>query len=160
MRREAGEKTGLVDGMPRSRSLPSGFLGLAPGVADWASTFPRRFMLHASYPRSVTFTQLRFTLFAVINLRRDLHPQECALAGRTKKSPESLRAFQDKALAAVFTFACGASFPSRASRGLQALATPVPGLDQDGSPHCPSQRRHRSCRKRRKRNDRPARKPD
>jgi len=28
---------------------------------------------------------LRFTSFAVINLRRDLHPQECAHAGRTIK---------------------------------------------------------------------------
>ena len=28
--------------------------------------------------------QLRFASFAVINLRRDLHPQECAHAGRTK----------------------------------------------------------------------------
>jgi hypothetical protein len=27
--------------------------------------------------------QLRFTSFAVINLRRDLHPRECARAGRT-----------------------------------------------------------------------------
>ena len=27
--------------------------------------------------------QLRFASFAVINLRRDLHPQECAHAGRT-----------------------------------------------------------------------------
>ena len=40
---------------------------------------------HASFPRSVTLTQLRFTLFAVINLRRDLHLQECARAGHTKK---------------------------------------------------------------------------
>ncbi|MDD2947319.1 MAG: hypothetical protein PHD68_06600, partial [Rugosibacter sp.] len=39
--------------------------------------------LHASSPRSVTLTQLRFTSFVVINLRRDLHPQECAHAGRT-----------------------------------------------------------------------------
>ena len=31
--------------------------------------------------------QLRFASFAVINLRRDLHPQECAHAGRTKKIP-------------------------------------------------------------------------
>jgi hypothetical protein len=31
--------------------------------------------------------QLRFASFAVINLRRDLHPQECARAGRTKKAP-------------------------------------------------------------------------
>jgi hypothetical protein len=28
---------------------------------------------------------LRFASFAMINLRRDLHPQECAHAGRTKK---------------------------------------------------------------------------
>jgi len=31
--------------------------------------------------------QLRFASFAVINLRRDLHPQERAHAGRTKKGP-------------------------------------------------------------------------
>jgi hypothetical protein len=31
--------------------------------------------------------QLRFTSFVVINLRRGLHPQECAHAGRTKKKP-------------------------------------------------------------------------
>lgn len=43
-------------------------------------------MLHASFPRSVALTQLRFTSFAVINLRRDLHPQECAHAGRTKQN--------------------------------------------------------------------------
>ena len=30
--------------------------------------------------------QLRFASFAVINLRWDLHPQECAHAGRTRKS--------------------------------------------------------------------------
>ena len=30
--------------------------------------------------------QLRFASFAVINLRRDLHPQECARAGRTASS--------------------------------------------------------------------------
>lgn len=31
--------------------------------------------------------QLRLASFAVINLRRDLHPKECARAGRTKKAP-------------------------------------------------------------------------
>jgi len=30
-----------------------------------------------------TLMQLRFASFAVINLRRDFHPQECARAGRT-----------------------------------------------------------------------------
>lgn len=41
-----------------------------------------RFMLHASYPRSVTLTQLRFTLLTVTSSQRDLHPQVCAHAGR------------------------------------------------------------------------------
>lgn len=41
--------------------------------------------LHASSPHSVTLMQLRFASFAVINLRWDFHPQECARAGRTKK---------------------------------------------------------------------------
>ena len=40
--------------------------------------------LHASFPHSVTLMQLRVASFAVINLRRDLHPQECAHAGRTR----------------------------------------------------------------------------
>ena len=39
--------------------------------------------LHASSSHSVALMQLRFASFAVINLRRDLHPQECARAGRT-----------------------------------------------------------------------------
>ncbi|MCK6412134.1 MAG: hypothetical protein L6Q55_06890, partial [Azonexus sp.] len=41
--------------------------------------------IHASSPHSVALMQLRFTSFAVINLRQDLHPQECAHAGRTSK---------------------------------------------------------------------------
>ena len=53
-----------------------------------------RFTLHASFPHSVTLMQLRFTSFVVINLRRDLHPQVCAHAGRTKKNgPEGPRGF-------------------------------------------------------------------
>ncbi|MEO8135254.1 MAG: hypothetical protein ABI831_14880, partial [Betaproteobacteria bacterium] len=40
--------------------------------------------LHASFPHSVTLMQLRFASFAVISLRWDFHPQECAHAGRTK----------------------------------------------------------------------------
>ena len=42
--------------------------------------------LHASSPRSVALTQLRFTSLAVVSSRRDLHPQECAHAGRTMKT--------------------------------------------------------------------------
>lgn len=33
--------------------------------------------------------QLRFTSFAVTSLWRDLHPQECAHAGRTEQSPRA-----------------------------------------------------------------------
>jgi|GEM_PF-6785306 len=44
-----------------------------------------QFMLHASSPRSVALTQLRFTSFVVINLRRGLLLQECAQHGRTRK---------------------------------------------------------------------------
>jgi hypothetical protein len=32
--------------------------------------------------------QLRFTSFAVTSLWRDLHPQECAHAGRTKQKAQ------------------------------------------------------------------------
>ena len=39
--------------------------------------------IHASAPHSVTLMQLRFTSFAVVSLRRDFHPQDCANAGRT-----------------------------------------------------------------------------
>jgi hypothetical protein len=41
--------------------------------------------------------QLRFTSFVVINLRRDLHPQECAHAGRTSiKAPAQQPGFLRK----------------------------------------------------------------
>lgn len=44
--------------------------------------------IHASSPHSVTLMQLRFTSFAVVSLRRDFHPQDCAHAGRTtNKAP-------------------------------------------------------------------------
>ena len=45
-----------------------------------------RFTLYASSPRSVALPQLRFASFAVASLREDLHLQECARAGRTKKA--------------------------------------------------------------------------
>jgi len=46
-----------------------------------------RFTLHASFPRSVALTQLRFASLAVVSLREDLHLQDRAHAGRTKKRP-------------------------------------------------------------------------
>jgi len=44
-----------------------------------------RFTLHTSSPRSVTLTQLRFTCLAVASLAGDLHPEDRAHAGRTRK---------------------------------------------------------------------------
>jgi hypothetical protein len=44
-----------------------------------------RFTLYASFLRSVTLSQLRFTLLTVTSSQRDLHPQVCAHAGRTVK---------------------------------------------------------------------------
>jgi len=49
-----------------------------------------RFTLHASFPRSVTLAQLRFTLLTMTSSQRDLHPQVCAHAGRTRKKPQLL----------------------------------------------------------------------
>ncbi len=47
-----------------------------------------RFTLHASFPRSVALTQLRFTCLAVASSAGDFHPEECAHAGRTwQKAP-------------------------------------------------------------------------
>ena len=49
-----------------------------------------RFTLHASFPRSVALTQLRFALLTVTSSQRDLHPQVCAHAGRTNgKAPQN-----------------------------------------------------------------------
>src|SRR3954465_5868725 len=45
-----------------------------------------RFTLHASSPRSVTLTQLRFTSLAVASSREDLHLQDRAHAGRTNRT--------------------------------------------------------------------------
>ena len=45
-----------------------------------------RFMLHASFPRSVTLAQLRFALLTVTSSQQDLHLQVCAHAGRTQKT--------------------------------------------------------------------------
>ena len=49
-----------------------------------------RFTLHASFPRSVALTQLRFTLLTVTSSQRDLLPQVRAHAGRTRKTPQPL----------------------------------------------------------------------
>ena len=45
--------------------------------------------------------QLRFASFAVINLRRDLHPQECAHAGRTNKKGRRSGLFYNLAIKSI-----------------------------------------------------------
>src|SRR5690606_39591303 len=63
-------------------------MALSPCLATPSMQFlfiGSRFTLHASFPRSVALTQLRFTSLVVTNSRRDLHPQACAHAGRTMK---------------------------------------------------------------------------
>src|SRR5690606_8803117 len=65
-------------------------MALSPCLATPSMQFlfiGSRFTLHASFPRSVALTQLRFTSLVVTNSRRDLHPQACAHAGRTIKKP-------------------------------------------------------------------------
>ena len=47
--------------------------------------------LLASFPRSVTLTQLRFTSLAVVSSREDFHLQDRAHAGRTSKGPGACR---------------------------------------------------------------------
>jgi hypothetical protein len=58
----------------------------APPDPDWA-------IIHQELARKhVTLTQLRFTLLTVTSSqRRDLHPQVCAHAGRTKKTVQAER---------------------------------------------------------------------
>jgi hypothetical protein len=43
-------------------------------------------LIRPSSPRLVTLPKLGFTSFAVVSLREDLHLQDCARAGRTKKT--------------------------------------------------------------------------
>ncbi|WP_207389750.1 hypothetical protein, partial [Stutzerimonas kirkiae] len=61
-------------------ACPLALLGSAfyPVLVHRLADYALRFL-----PTLVAFTQLRFTSFAVISLRWDLHPQECAHAGRT-----------------------------------------------------------------------------
>lgn len=66
----------------------------------WLLSIGSRFTLHASSPRSVALTQLRFALLTVTSSQWDLHPQVYAHAGRTYQKPvadPSNRFFHGKA---------------------------------------------------------------
>ena len=67
--------------------------------------------------------QLRFASIAVINLRRDLHPQECAHAGRTKSKP------------AILTGLDGFGRARKDSGGLAKLKRVLAGSDGDAATH-------------------------
>ena len=83
-----GLSQGILEGLMHTRYHWPGLLRRSSQrrihqcVAGWA---------HASSPHSVALMQLRFTSFAVVSLRRDFHPQDCAHAGRTRKSPAEAR---------------------------------------------------------------------
>jgi hypothetical protein len=66
-----------------------------------------QFTLHASFPHSVTLMQLRFTSLTVISSWPDLHQQECAHVGRTKKKP-SIEGFVLPKIPAGLTSLAGA----------------------------------------------------
>lgn len=51
----------------------------------WFLSIGSQFMFLASSAHSVAILHLRFTSFVMIYLRKDLHLQECAHAGRTRK---------------------------------------------------------------------------
>jgi hypothetical protein len=88
--------------LPRQLQVPRwavGFAtnGIAPGFilrcahppcsaapSIWFLFIGSRFTLHASSPRSVALTRLRFALLTVTRSQRDLRPQVYAHAGRTK----------------------------------------------------------------------------
>ena len=77
----------------------SRFLARSPCLAApsmWFLFIGSRFTLRASFPHSVTLMQLRFTSLAVTSSWRDLHPQECAHAGRTRR--KDLVSFDAKSL--------------------------------------------------------------
>ncbi|MEY5100232.1 MAG: hypothetical protein RJA36_2951 [Pseudomonadota bacterium] len=101
----------------------------------------RVFMLHASSPRSVTLTQLRFASLTVTSSQRDLHPQACAQAGRTKKKGPA--GWQAPATATGLS-PCA---PRRsACWRWPACAPPGPGpgnAPQCPAPACPRPGRHR-----------------
>ena len=66
----------------------SRFLARSPCLAApsmWFLFIDSRFTLHASFPHSVALMQLRFTSLTVTSSWRDLHPQVCAHARRTRR---------------------------------------------------------------------------
>lgn len=77
-----------------------------------------RLTLHASYPRSVARTQLRFTSLAVVSSRKDSHLQDRAHAGRTTKKAAWRAAWTGVARAGQF-----AALAPDAAAGAEAAAS-------------------------------------
>lgn len=87
--------------------------------------------LHASLPRSVALSPLRFASFAVVNSWSDLHPQDCAHAARKMKKPHDFRH------AAFFMFRSSTKLPwqmprsATTRRGKEASSGGLPRLYGD-----------------------------
>jgi hypothetical protein len=91
-----------------------------------------RFTLHASSPRSVALTQLRFTCLAVASSAEDLHLQDRAHAGRTMQKAASGAAFvrdATRASEAVTDAECNAG---RVDPGALGDSTEEAGLARRG----------------------------
>ena len=92
----------------------------------WFLFTDKQFTLHASFPHSVALMQLRFTSLTVTSLREDLHLQECAPAGRTKKKPRSV---STAGLPGEFKLSCW----HQASAGIRSCE-PGPGHSWSAQP--------------------------
>lgn len=94
-----------------------------------------RFTLRASFPRSVALAQLRFTLLAVTSSQRDLHPQVCAHAGRTKQlgtavAVPSRERNRGPSRGLHEARECCSDFTIRPSAGSNTTLTRLPALSQ------------------------------
>jgi hypothetical protein len=81
--------TARLSGLRRLSIGHRGFAALCPLAPLVGASYPipvrqPTVSLPASFPRSVTLTQLRFASVGMTSSRRDLHPQDSAHAGRTK----------------------------------------------------------------------------
>jgi len=76
-----------LDARLRRHFMPTDSYKFSPPATYVATPVLHNRRIYATSP----CMQLRFTSFVVINLRRDLHPQECVHAWRTKKTSRSSR---------------------------------------------------------------------
>ena len=118
-------RTAVASTSPRLDHKSFAIIGLLAllGAASYALRVPRLAVsLRASSPHSVTLMQLHFTSLAVVSSREDLHLQDRAHAGRTKKKGSPQAAL----VAAVCTEAVRAGSASTQPKPLQPPRRPSP----------------------------------